>query len=82
MFEGSLSPSFPSERGVRQGENLSPILFAIFLNDLQSTLESDNVQGIDLRESFDDSLWLKLLILLYADDTILMAKTPEDLQAN
>lgn len=33
-FNGNQSEFFQSFRGVRQGENLAPVLFALFLNDL------------------------------------------------
>ena len=36
--EGSLSDYFVSVNGVRQGENLSPFLFALFINDLEHFL--------------------------------------------
>lgn len=35
-FNGNQSEIFQSFRGVRQGENLAPVLFALFLNDLES----------------------------------------------
>lgn len=35
-FHGNQSNFFQSFRGVRQGENLAPVLFALFLNDLES----------------------------------------------
>ena len=36
--DGMMSDFFSSGVGVRQGENLSPILFALFVNDLQTFL--------------------------------------------
>jgi hypothetical protein len=73
--------------GVRQGENLSPILFSFFLNDLDKFLTDHNFNGpSDLqatcRCAFLENLeiFLRLAILLYADDMILLANSPEKLQ--
>ena len=44
----ALSEVFLSEIGVRQGENLSPLLFSIYLNDLQSFLENNGSAGVEL----------------------------------
>ena len=43
-----LSQFFVSNVGLRQGENLSPVLFSLFLNDLKGFLTSNNVQGLKL----------------------------------
>jgi hypothetical protein len=72
---GNHSQFFSSEIGVRQGENLSPILFSLYLNDLQTYLEAHGAAGIEL-----DEPWLKLLILLYADDTVIVSDNPVDFQ--
>ena len=47
------SALFPSFSGVSQGENLSPILFALYLNDPHSFLRSRNVNGITFNEKSD-----------------------------
>ena len=84
---GVVSNFFTCSVGVRQGENLSPFLFALYLNDLEEFLSSESFKG--LRNLHEHSLCdfvrnlgyrMKLLVLLYADDTILLADSPEELQ--
>jgi len=73
--------------GVRQGENLSPLLFAIFLNDLHSYL-NEYYNGLEYIHKLlcDHNLvqnsneLQKILLLLYADDTIVLAESAEELQ--
>jgi hypothetical protein len=83
-FGGFKSDYFKCNVGVRQGENLSPVLFAIFLNDLTPFMNGC-VNGLndlsnDIRNHNDLSMYLKLNILLYADDTVLLAETEMELQ--
>jgi hypothetical protein len=77
------SDFFPCMNGVRQGENLSPLLFAIYLNDLENYLCSENVKGIECKISHKEfGMYFKLFIILYADDTVLLSETSENLQEN
>ena len=83
VYNKECSNYFPCCNGVRQGENLSPFLFSIYLNDLESFLSTCNLEGLisisdDLEEQFD--IYLKLLTLLYADDTVLFSESYEELQ--
>ena len=80
-FSGLNSPFFACDLRVRQGENLSPVLFALYLNDLESYLLHKNLDGITIDITTEGlRLYLKLFSLLYADDTVLMANNPDDLQ--
>ena len=58
-LNGKLSNFFMCEKGIRQGENLFPLLFSIFLCD-------KNCNGVNISYEVDDIvIFLKLLIILY-----------------
>ena len=80
---GIHSPFFASLCGVRQGENLSLLLFALYLNDLELYLTENGCEGISVQYSDDDIFtYFKILVLLYAEDTVLFAETETVLQNN
>lgn len=86
-YKNKTSEFFASRTGVRQGENLSPLLFAIFLNDLEKYLMNKGCKSLSFIEKLDNSArggdledLLKLIVILYADDTVIMAESEEELQ--
>ncbi len=70
---------FIINKGVRQGENVSPLLFALFVNDIEDHLLTNGCSYINFdNETLDN--YIKVLVLMYADDTILIADSEENLQ--
>ena len=68
---------------MRQGENLSPILFAIYLNDFKDYLSSKSNGLTQLESDLEElDIYVKLYTLLYADDTVILAETATDLQTS
>ena len=76
------SAFFPCQTGVRQGENLSPILFSIYLNDLRHYLQTSGLSGVECETANNDDImiFIKLFILLFADDTVLFSNSKKELQ--
>ena len=64
--------TFHIKSGVKQGDNPSPTLFAMYLNDLAVEVKSLNC-GIDIDGR-------QVTILLYADDIVLLAPNESSLQ--
>jgi hypothetical protein len=72
-YNNNTTGYFNCEIGVRQGENLYSFLFSMFLNDLEEFLLTTDIVGL---KSITDELeieleiYLKIFVMLYADDTI------------
>ena len=64
-----MSEEFEMKSGVKQGCLLSPMLFSLMLNDLHDVLKG----GLQIVE-------LNIRLLMYADDIIILADSPEVLQ--
>ena len=64
--------------GVKQGDCLSPSLFAIYINDLAIELKQSGI-GVDISTEFDVAIMV--CVLLYADDVVLIAGNEQDLQS-
>ncbi|MEW8548622.1 MAG: reverse transcriptase family protein [Candidatus Thiodiazotropha sp.] len=78
---GNDSAFFTSVAGVRQGENLSPVMFSLYLNDLEQFLMHNTNAGVLIDcDSADITIFQKLIVLLYADDTVILATNENDLQ--
>ena len=66
----SVSDFFASDIGLLQGEITSPILFSLFVNDIELSLQYNINAGLSLC----------IYLLLFADDAVLMSETREGLQ--
>ena len=64
---------FISRAGVFQGESLSPLLFSLFINDLETSLKDKEDVGISLEQCL-------LTIILFADDMVIFSETRKGLQ--
>lgn len=63
-------------RGLRQGDPSSPIIFNVFINDIFNRIE----QGVAEAGVSVEGLQERLLGLLFADDLVIWAETPDTLQ--
>ena len=81
MIKGlGMSSFFNSNIGV--SENLSPALFSIdsYLSRYYDGLKNVNDSCLQLLNTTHVDMYLRLYTSLYADDTIILAESPEQLQ--
>ena len=74
-IDSKITEYFDCFSGVKQGCVLSPLLFSLFLSELQSELINSTTKGIDI---FSDPIGV--LLLMYADDLALVSDNVIDLQ--
>jgi hypothetical protein len=56
-----------------QGEFLPPLLYSLYVNDIEVELIIQGCQSDELKN-------LNLFLLMYADDTVIFSENVEDLQ--
>ena len=71
-MNGKTSSWFSCKSGVKQGDNCSPTLFSIFIDDLVKEI---NALGLGIKVGEE-----KLSLLLYADDIVLVAHNEQEMQ--
>ena len=69
----SYSDFFELAIGLKQGEVISPLLFSLFIEDLELFLQNDPNCGLTL----DD---VTFILMLFADDMVIVANNVQDLQ--
>ena len=74
-----MSDEFLCNVGVRQGENLSPLLFAFFVNDIEAKLIEQNCNYLDFSDDVVN-MYLNLFVLMYADDTVILCDSEAGLK--
>ncbi|CAG2229900.1 unnamed protein product [Mytilus edulis] len=72
-FQNGLSEEFISNRGVKQGDVLSPLLFNLYINNLVKSLQDANTDPIVIGDTTINSL-------LFADDIVLLSNSEKGLQ--
>ena len=55
-MNGNKSEYFVSTAGVRQGEHISPLLFSLFIIDLDMILSEKNCEYLHIEEEIDNYL--------------------------
>ena len=73
--DGEISDYFDCAMGVKQGCNLSPQLFILFINELANTIAKGGKHGIQMIPNEKE-----LFLLLFADDITLISSNPKGLQ--
>ena len=68
-----MTVSFLCNKGIWQGDDLSPVSFSLFMNDLLEYLRAHNCPGVKLGNQ-------SLNCLMYADDLLVIRNLPLGLQ--
>ena len=63
---------FSSNCGLLQGESTSPVLFSLFVNDLEKSLDNETI-GVNIQDTV-------MKLLMFADDSVIFSGSREGLQ--
>ena len=72
-WDGKLSKAYKLEKGVRQGEPTSGILFNLYLDDLTDVIKQGRTASLKVNGK-------EIFLIKYADDICLLDLSPAELQ--
>lgn len=72
--EHGVTPKIDMTYGLLQGCLLSPLLFSLYISDIENILRDAGIAGVKITHNFE------LHILAFADDMVSLAPTPGHLQ--
>lgn len=73
LNNNSYSDTFHCNKGIMQGDSLSPLLFTTYMNDIPEFLRESNCPGVNIGNT-------NINCLMFADDLILLSSTVDRLQ--
>ena len=73
IYDNELSETFPSNKGIKQGDTLSTTLFNLYINDLPDIFKFKGNNPVAVGN-------IEISCLKYADDLVLMSTCPLSLQ--
>ena len=81
-FVLNTSEMYNCNSGLLEGECLSPLLYSLYVNDLKQFLLDKECVGVSDVSAIENDLmfFVKLLLIMYADDTVLFATSKKNLQ--
>jgi len=75
--------TFHCNIGLRQRANMSPTLSVMYLNYLEQFFQDRNVAGLETRRNYIQyTVYVKLLVLFYKYNTVLLADNNEKIKRN
>ncbi|KAL1447452.1 hypothetical protein WDU94_015565 [Cyamophila willieti] len=93
QIEDQKTDPFEVTTGVKQGCNLAPMLFALYIQAIINNILANNINGVTIRYRSDTDMFnmrgfstqskvktTDIMELMFADDCAVVAKTPNQLQ--
>ena len=71
-----MSNTCPISEKLQQGELISPLMFALYISDIESFLEAERIGGVSLNH------WMDIIVLAFANDSVFLLGSQIQMKKN